>query len=127
GLPPLVGFIGKLQLVGSAFGAGLVVLVIALVINSAISAGYYLKIASVVFFGTSRHTLDDIPSTARRMGAATAAILAIVLGVFGNFLIEYAHWSILPGASGGGSQTTDSEPQSPRMVEALSREDADER
>ena len=96
GLPPLVGFVGKLQLIGSAFGAGLVVLVIALVINSAISAGYYLKIASVVFFGTSRHTLDDIPSTARRVGAAAAAILAIALGLLGNFLIDYAHRSILP-------------------------------
>ena len=91
GIPPLVGFVGKLTLLGSAFGAGLTVLVIAVVLNSAISAGYYLKIASVVFFGTSRHTLDDVPTVARRVGAAFAAFLAIGLGVGGNFLIDFAH------------------------------------
>ena len=127
GLPPLVGFIGKLQLVGSAFGAGLVVLVIALVLNSAISAGYYLKIASVVFFGTSRHTLDDIPSTARRVGAAAAAVLAIALGVLGNFLVDYAHRAITPGSAADVAETAGSESAEPRMADASPREEPETR
>src|SRR5690606_25889712 len=46
GLPPRVGFLGKICLCGSAYTQGYVWLVVAAVINSAISAGYYLPIAS---------------------------------------------------------------------------------
>ncbi len=51
GMPPLAGFLGKVYLIGGVFEAGYGVLAVIIVINSAISAGYYLRIAMTCFFG----------------------------------------------------------------------------
>jgi len=94
GIPPLVGFVGKIFIIGSAYTGELVALVICMVINSAISAGYYLRIASVAFFSVPRHTLVEVPSTPRRLGAALAAALTLLLGFLGNFVLDFAHDSV---------------------------------
>jgi NADH-quinone oxidoreductase subunit N len=51
GLPLTVGFFGKFYLILPAWKANLTWLVIILVINAAISAGYYLRIVSAIFLG----------------------------------------------------------------------------
>lgn len=89
GLPPLVGFLGKLYLIGSAFSAsnsdlgyaglfhGLVVL---LIINSAMSAGYYLRIIAVAFFGEDKGQTVETAPPLRRAGGIIAALASIALG-----------------------------------------------
>ena len=98
GLPPLVGFLGKLYLIGSAYGAAspgsstawvYPAIVVAMVLNSAISAGYYLRIASVAFFGEDFGQTIQLDLPVRRWGAAIAAGMALLLGGLpGNLLVE---------------------------------------
>ena len=90
GLPPLVGFLGKIYLIGSAYSAGYVWLVIIMVINSAISAAYYLRIASVCYFGEPSEQVKPLAVPGRRTGAIVAAVGALVLGVAGNRLVQSA-------------------------------------
>ncbi len=88
GLPPLVGFLGKVYLIGSAYGAGFVWLVVILVLNSAISAAYYLRIASVCYFGEPDKSVQSAGNFPRTAGALVAATLAVVLGIIGNGLVN---------------------------------------
>lgn len=89
GLPPLVGFLGKFYLINSTFAAteinaehaglfqGLVVL---LILNSAMSAGYYLRIIGVSFFGEDKGQTEETGPLARRAGGIIAALASIALG-----------------------------------------------
>ncbi len=84
GLPVLGGFIGKLMIANatlssgsSAMALGLVVL---LVVNSAISAGYYLKLAWTVILGPDNCTLVELPVPSRRMAALVAAMATLAMG-----------------------------------------------
>ena len=97
GMPPLIGFIGKLYLIGSVFYAGYPVLVVVLVLNSAIAAAYYLKIGSITFFGPPNPGVTVVPSRPRRAAAILAAVLAVVLGGLpGNALVEAARQASRP-------------------------------
>ena len=49
GLPPAVGFMGKLYIFSAAVNSGLIWLVILGVVNSAISAYYYLRIIRFIY------------------------------------------------------------------------------
>ncbi|MFI4861016.1 MAG: NADH-quinone oxidoreductase subunit N [Phycisphaerales bacterium JB063] len=98
GLPPLVGFLGKLYLIGSAYSAASVgsstawvypTIVVIMVLNSAISAGYYLRIASVAFFGEDRKQTVQLKLPVRTWGATIAAAAALLLGGLpGDLLVE---------------------------------------
>lgn len=89
GLPPLVGFVGKLYIIGSAYAAGSSAagyaglfqgLVVLLVLNSAMSAGYYLRIVGTAFFGEDKgQTVESAPML-RRAGGIAAALASIALG-----------------------------------------------
>lgn len=91
GIPPLVGFLGKIYLFVPAFNAGLVVLVVIALLNSAVSAAYYLRIASVCYFGDPAEQVERVALPSRLVGASAAAVAALVLGVGGTFLAESAH------------------------------------
>jgi len=89
GLPPLVGFVGKLYLIGSAFAAGksdlghsglFRGLVVLLIINSAMSAGYYLRIIGTAFFGEDKGQTVESGPALRRAGGVIAALASIALG-----------------------------------------------
>jgi len=96
GLPPLVGFLGKIYLIGPAYSAGFpgsIALIIIMVLNSAISAAYYLRIANACFFGKPAQGVTLAPGSARRVGAGVAALLAIAMGfgIGSSRLIEGAN------------------------------------
>lgn len=81
GLPLTAGFIGKVMVFRPALEAGntlLTVLVIVAVVNTAISAYYYLRLIVVMFFKGS-----SLEWSAPRIPASIAAVLVItVIGVF---------------------------------------------
>lgn len=97
GLPPLVGFLGKIYLFMPAYNGGFIWLVVIALLNSAISAAYYLRIASVMFFGKPTGEVEAQPVPARAVGAAVAAALTLVLGIAGAQLVRTAHEATLPG------------------------------
>ncbi|NJL31653.1 MAG: hypothetical protein HC898_08495 [Phycisphaerales bacterium] len=69
-------------------------MVILAVINSAVSAVYYLRIAGACFFapaaGSGRASDEPSVSLPRQLGATLAAVGALVLGFAGSFLVEAA-------------------------------------
>jgi NADH-quinone oxidoreductase subunit N len=122
GLPTTAGFLGKIYLFGSAISFSehnpqLLWLVIIAVINSAISAVYYLRIASACFFDPMVPGVTVRPLVSRQLGGAIAAILAIVLGFVGGYLVEAAR-------DAGGPPTVKATlitPPAPAIDEPLTR------
>ncbi len=90
GFPFTVGFLGKFALVTSGFQAGYSIVVVIMMINSAISAAYYLRIGSVCFFGADRGTTVARYVPVRVTGAIIASVLALGLGFQGEWLVEQA-------------------------------------
>ncbi len=95
GLPPLAGFIGKVMLGTSIAQAGLIPLLIVLVINSAISAAYYLRVVIVCFFGDDAEATHVRPTPLRFAAAMVAAVGALALGGYaGAPLAQSAHEAV---------------------------------
>jgi len=85
GIPPLVGFFGKLYVLQAAIDANLVWLAVAGVIASVIGAYYYLRIIYLMYFGEAGEALDGkMPAVhwVALMGAAFV-MLAGVINLFG--------------------------------------------
>ena len=77
GMPLTAGFIGKVMVFGAAIEQGYYVLVVVGVLNTAVSAYYYLRLIIVMFFG-ERTTAWQAP----RIPASVAVTLVLtVLGV----------------------------------------------
>jgi NADH-quinone oxidoreductase subunit N len=80
GLPPLLGFFGKIGLFTSAIAAGEIPLVIILGVNSAIAAFYYLRIVRAAYLDPAADHLELRPSPVRpRVFAAMASACSVVL------------------------------------------------
>ncbi|MDR0622612.1 MAG: NADH-quinone oxidoreductase subunit N [Deltaproteobacteria bacterium] len=86
GLPPTVGFIGKLWLITSAWGHGYDWLVIVVCVNTAIAIFYYLSLVrhayaeeDIPFGGAQTLTLDR--GWASSLGALLMGLMVLILGV----------------------------------------------
>jgi NADH-quinone oxidoreductase subunit N len=84
GVPPFVGFFGKLYVLRAAVDAGLLWLAVGGMIASVIGAYYYLRIVFLMYFGQDVDPLDGrMPRL--HWGLMSASALAMVLGVFNLF------------------------------------------
>lgn len=95
GLPPLLGFFGKLPLFTAAIGAGELPLVLILAVNSAIAAYYYLRLAYVCYIEAPQDSpslppLRATPFGARRVAGVLSAAGVVVLAVIGGRLADVA-------------------------------------
>ena len=78
GIPPTIGFIGKFMLFTGALHKGFYALVIIAVMNAAVAAFYYLKMARAAYCAAdSEQSAIVLPIGAKLMGAFF--ILAIIL------------------------------------------------
>jgi NADH-quinone oxidoreductase subunit N len=84
GMPPAVGFMAKFYLFGTAVQQGLLWLVIIAILNSVISAYYYLRVVKVMWIGQ--------PVSSERVNASGPLILALLLSSAGVLL-----FGIIPG------------------------------
>jgi NADH-quinone oxidoreductase subunit N len=84
GMPPAAGFMAKFYIFSGAVQHGLLWLVIIAVINSVISAYYYLRVVKVMWLGE--------PASAEKVPASGALKLALSLACFGVLLL-----GIVPG------------------------------
>ena len=85
GVPPLVGFFGKLYVLRAAYEAGLIWLAVLGVVASVIGAFYYLRIVYYMYFGEEGEALDKGKSPVlwvMLMGSA-AIMLVGVVNLFG--------------------------------------------
>ena len=91
GLPPLLGFFGKLYLFTSAISAGQIALVVIMGVNSAIAAFYYLRLAFVPFFEPSPDAgagLSLTPFAGRIAAAVISGASVAVLWLGAGWLIR---------------------------------------
>ncbi|MGH7681104.1 MAG: NADH-quinone oxidoreductase subunit N [Candidatus Eiseniibacteriota bacterium] len=72
GIPPTVGFAGKLYLFGAAVQTGHVVLAVVGVLNSAVSIFYYLRLMVLMYMREAQETLPPI-----RVPVALAVVLLV--------------------------------------------------
>ncbi len=90
GIPPTAGFVAKLYIFNAAVQSNLVWLVIIAVINSVVSAFYYLKVTGIMFTGEPP-SFDRIPTPAVvNLALALAVIGIIFVGVVPSPLLHAA-------------------------------------
>jgi NADH-quinone oxidoreductase subunit N len=94
GIPPLVGFVGKLYLIEAAVNAGYIWLAAIVVLNSAVAAYYYLSVVIAMFM---RDPVKPVPAWERRpylsLSLFVATVGTIFLGVFPSFALDFARVS----------------------------------
>lgn len=94
GLPPLLGFFGKLPLFTAGIRAGEIPLVIVLGINSAIAAYYYLRLAFTPMLEEAQPDGEPIrlaPFPTRGIAALVSAGGVVVLAVGANTLMQQSN------------------------------------
>lgn len=85
GIPPTVGFLGKLYILKVAFQAGFVALTIVAVLTSIVSAFYYLRIISYLF-REPKELVYFSSSRALTISAVLTTCCLIVLSIFPNIV-----------------------------------------
>lgn len=81
GIPPTIGFFAKYKVFLSAVNAGLTIVVIIAILNSVVSAYYYLKVLIFTFMKEDIHEFRF----AGRMSQTVIVLLALATVVFGIF------------------------------------------
>ena len=90
GMPPAAGFIAKFYLFSSAVQHDLLWLVVIAVINSVISAYYYLRVVKVMWFRESVTTGAVAASGALKFALAISSLGVLLLGIFPGILTRVA-------------------------------------
>ena len=93
GIPPASGFMAKFYIFSAAVKHGLLWLVIIAVINSVISAYYYLRVAKVMWLGEAP-SAERVPSGgALRLALIISCAGVIILGIMPGFAMKLAEFA----------------------------------
>ncbi len=90
GIPPTVGFMAKVYIFGAAVNSGLEWLVVVGVINSAISAYYYLRVVKVMYMlppTTEERVSSPVPM---QLALTTTAAAVLFFGAYPTPLLNFA-------------------------------------
>jgi NADH-quinone oxidoreductase subunit N len=90
GIPPTAGFVAKLYIFNAAVQSDLAWLVIVGVVNTAISAYYYLRVVGVMFVSSPAEESEIAPGPWLGAAVAAAAAGVLVLGIVPAPLIDAA-------------------------------------
>jgi len=90
GMPPAAGFMGKFFIFKGAVQSGLLWLVIIAVINSVISAYYYLRVVKVMWFGEPSSEEKVPSSVALRAVVLFSCLGVLLLGIIPNYVMNVA-------------------------------------
>ena len=90
GIPPTVGFMGKLFLFNAAVNAGLAWLAVIGVISSVVSAYYYMSIVRVMYLRDPRDVSGIPTAIAAKAALAVTSSGVIVLGLWPGGLLDIA-------------------------------------
>ncbi len=95
GIPPTVGFMAKLFIFSSAVNAGLIWLVALGLINSVISAYYYLRIVRSMYSSSSDDQVSLAAAFPTRLALAVTAVGILLIGIWPQGLMSVADKAIL--------------------------------
>ena len=90
GIPPTVGFMAKFYIFSSVVQHGLLWLVIIAVLNSVVSAYYYLRVVKVMWFNEPKFEGNVPSSTTLRTALIICCLGVILLGVLPNYGMKLA-------------------------------------
>ncbi len=93
GLPPVMGFFGKLPLFMAGVTSGEIVLVVILGLNSAIAAWYYLKLVALPMLHDASSDAEQIvaaPFPSRRAAVGLAGLLIIIVTIFADTVLSFS-------------------------------------
>ncbi len=94
GMPPLLGFYAKYYVIVALLDAKLLWLAIAIVVLSAISAFYYLRVVAVMYFSEAKVEHKKVSTPLLNIGIAGMVIAVIVVGFFSSGILNLAdHWT----------------------------------
>ena len=94
GLPPTVGFIAKVYLFGAAVNANLEWLAVAGVVNSVISAYYYLRVVKVMYLSPPSGDEPIGPGVPIRLALAGTFVATVFFGIYPTPLIDLAKTAV---------------------------------
>ncbi|MFC2004956.1 NADH-quinone oxidoreductase subunit N [Chloroflexota bacterium] len=90
GMPPAAGFMAKFYIFSGAVKSGLFWLVIIAVLNSVISAYYYLRVVKVMWFGKPASE-EKVPSSgALRLALSISCLGVLLLGIIPGYIMGLA-------------------------------------
>jgi NADH-quinone oxidoreductase subunit N len=90
GMPPAAGFMAKFYIFGGAVKHGLLWLVVIAVINSVISAYYYLRVVKVMWLGEPASE-ERVPSSwALRFALSISCLGVLLLGIIPGYIMKLA-------------------------------------
>jgi len=93
GMPPAAGFMAKFYIFSAAVQHNLLWLVIIAVINSVISAYYYLRVVKVMWLGQATSE-EKVPSSgALRLALALSCLGVLLLGITPGYVMKLAEFA----------------------------------
>ena len=93
GIPPTAGFMAKFYIFSAAVQHNLLWLVIIAVLNSVISAYYYLRVVKVMWLDEPKFEGSVASSGALRLALFLACFGVLLLGVIPNYVMKLAEWA----------------------------------
>src|SRR5262249_7871982 len=94
GLPPTVGFLGKLYLFAAALDAGYTWLVVIAVLTSVVSVYYYLRVIVMMYMSppeTESDPTETLPSGYLHIAVALTALATLLLGLLPTGVLAMAN------------------------------------
>ena len=96
GIPPTIGFAGKLLIFKAAIGQGYLALVIIAMVNVVISLYYYLLVVKAAYLTREAVELPELPLTTPARALAVMMVVAIVaIGFYPTGLLQLVHAAVL--------------------------------
>jgi len=93
GMPPAAGFMAKFYIFSGAVQHGLLWLVVIAVINSVISAYYYLRVVKVMWLGEPASE-EKVPSSAAlRVALSLSCLGVLLLGIIPGYVMKLAEFA----------------------------------
>jgi NADH-quinone oxidoreductase subunit N len=90
GMPPAAGFMAKFYIFSAGVTNGLLWLIIIAVINSVISAFYYMRVVKVMWFGEPASEEKVTSSGALRVALIISCAGVLLLGIIPGFVMNLA-------------------------------------
>ena len=88
GIPPLGGFFAKFLIFEVGLEADMLILVLLLILSSALSLGYYLRLVIIMFAGEQREKFEPVDGVITMTVLITALLSAVLFVVFFGRIID---------------------------------------
>jgi NADH-quinone oxidoreductase subunit N len=90
GVPPLLGFYAKYYVILAAIDADMLWLAVVVVLASAVSAYFYLRVVATMYFSPAERQLRPVTTSLLNVGIGVLVVANIALGLFSSRLVDLA-------------------------------------